>query len=359
MTTNQTLETSIEAEATAPAVPVELTFEYQPTDENDLPIGGKQVIKYTDPAELPFLLAKQNTLLVRKLREQQRKLRLGIVENDTIDDGAQRLPKSIELKSKTLTPEQRAQLSRDILDEDTFDKAITTVFETAIGVSADEFRKDYNELREDNQNLKAIREVEVFQAKNPDYIVCDENAHALVNWLVRYNLALTAANFQLAFNTLKEAGVLITTLSRVQNPSYVAAVLPVEETIVENLDGVREEIPGLENEVIEPITIVEDHPALHEQAPVLPAAKPVSRVPLSLNRNTSSGNEAPIAASVGDQLVYKFVHPTTKQETVYTGQKALDAMPSDEYKRRMKVPGFLALAQKIEAETETKRRARG
>lgn len=358
MTTNETLETPIEAiETPAIVAPVELTFEYQPTDENGLPIGGKQVIKYTDPAELPYKMAEQTTLLIRKLRETTRKLRLGIVENDTIDDTAQRQSKPVAFQKKTLTKEQRVQLSRDILDEETFDQAITTVFESAIGASADEFRKEFTDLREDNNNLKAIREVEVFQAKNPEYIVCDENAQAIVNWLLRYDLALTAPNFQLAYSTLKESGVLITTLSKVTNPIYVPptaiqVIDPVQPTELQ--DGVREEIPGIEEE-IEPITIVQDHPALHEQTPAPIAPKPVSRVPLSLNRSTSSGNEAAVPTSVGDQLTY--THPQTK--FVYKGQQALDQMPSDEYKRRLKTQGFAALAQKIEDETAAKRRQRG
>lgn len=351
MNTNS-LETPLEP--IAPVAPIEQTFTYQPTDENGLPIGGKQVIKYTDPAELPFLLAEQSTLLIRKLREQTRKNRLGIIDKETIDESAQRTPRAIDFKPKSLSKEQRAQLSRDILDEETFDSAITTVFETAIGASAEDFRNEFTQLREDNNNLKAIREVEVFQSKNPEYVVCDYNAQAIVNWLIRNELALTAANFQTAYNTLKSDGLLITSLEKVQNPTYVpptpAVIAPDEEPLP---DGVRIELPLEET----PITIVEDHPALHDQTPP-PAPKPVSRVPVSLNRSSSSGDATPAPQSVGSQLVYKFVHPVTKQETVYTGQAALDAMPSEEYKRRLSTPGFRTLSEKIEAETAAKRQRR-
>lgn len=350
MNTNETLETTQTLEVQQP---IEQTFTYQPTDEDGLPIGGKQVLKYTDPAQLPYLLAEQNTLLVRKLREQTRKLRLGIADTDQIEEGVQRRSKQLEFKAKTLSPEQRAQLSRDILDEESFDRAITTVFESAIGATADEFRSEFTKLQSDNENLKAIREVEVFQAKNPEYIVCDKNAHALVNWLLRYDLELTAANFQLAFNTLKESDVLITTLTKVDNPKYVPPVTvietpPVEEVIVLP-DGVRTELPA---EAIEPVQLDTEHPALQETS----TPRTVSRVPLSLNRNTSSGNEAATVESVGSQLVYEFVHPVTRDKKVYVGQQALDAMPSDEYKRRLSVPGFKALADKIEAETLAKRK---
>lgn len=353
LNTNETLETSLEL----PVVPIAKTFEYQPTDENGLPIGGRQVIKYTDPDELPYLLAEQNTLLVRKLREQTRKVRLGITENDTIQDDAQRQAKPVAFQPKALSKEQRAQLSRDILDEETFDKAITTVFESAIGASADDFRKEFTELREDNNNLKAIREVEVFQAKNPEYIVCDENAKAIVNWLLRYDLALTAANFQTAYNTLKEAGLLITSTEKVTNAVYTPPPAPVAlEDTAALPDGVRTPLP-VDDELPDPIVLVEEHPALLEQS-TPPPIKVVSRVPLSLNRESSSGDAATPASSASDSFVYEHVNKVTGQKTVYTGQKALDALPSDEYRRRLNTPGFSKLVAKIEAETAAKNAAR-
>jgi hypothetical protein len=346
---NQTLET-----------PLEQKFEYQPTDENGLPIGGKQVIKYIDPAELPYLLAEQNTLLVRKLREQTRKARLGIDEGAPRED-APRFLQINEFNAKPLSKEQRAQLSRDILDEDTFDQAITTVFESTIGAPAEEFRKTLRDLQQDNNDLKTIREVEVFQSRNPDYVVCDENAQSLVAWMRRYNLAPVAANFQDAYDTLRADGHLVTSLQKVTNATYTPPVQPVavQDDLLETPDGLREEIP-LEDTtpvVIAPVisvtpVAVEEHPALREQS----ALRPVSRVPVSLSRTSSSGDAAPLPTSIGDQLVYERLDPTTKKVIArYTGQKAIDAMPGDEYKTRMKQKGFLALVDKIEAETKKNR----
>jgi len=329
------------------------TFEYQPTDENGLPIGGKQVLKYTDPAELPYLLAEQNTLLVRKLREQTKKARLGITDDSARDD-APRFAQIKEFNAKPLTKEQRAQLSREILDEDTFDQAITTVFEATIGGSAEELRTTLRDLQTDNNNLKTIREVEVFQARNPDYIVCDENAQALVSWMRRFNLAPVSENFQDAYDTLKSSGVLVTSTTRVENATYTPPPAPVVEGVtVDNPDGVRTELPA--GDVVplaeaQVLTVVEEHPALRETA----TPPPASRVPLSLNRNSSSGDSTPVTSSVGDQLTFQ--HPVTK--VIYTGQQAIDNMTSDEYRRRLTQPGFSALVAKIEAETAAKRQQR-
>jgi hypothetical protein len=324
-------------------VPETKVFEYQPTDEEGRPIGGKQVLKYTDPAELPYLLAEQNTLLVRKLREQTKKNRLGIVDKDTIDEGAQKFPKPFGFTPKPLTKEERAQLSRDILDEDTFDSAIAKIVESTSGIT--EVRDELTDLTQQVNTLNALQQVAIFQSNNPEYIICDENAQTLVGWLLRYDLAPTAQNFQTAYNKLKDAGVLVTSLERVTNPVYTPPAPPAQvedlTTLVDELppDGVREEIPP-----------VEEHPAL---------AEPRSRVPLSLNRNSSSGDIANIPTPVGDQLVYEIKDPVTQKVLrTLTGQKALDALPSDEYKRRMRQPGFIALVNKIEAET-AKRKSGG
>jgi hypothetical protein len=332
------------------------TFEFQPTDDNGLPIGGKQVIKYTDPAQLPFLLAEQNTLLIRKLRQQTKNSRLGIVEKEDIDENAPRFASAPDFTPKILTKEERAQLSRDLLDEENFDSAIGRIVE-ARGLG--QAQEAIQTLSQEVNTLKALREVEIFQQQNPDYIVCDENAQTLVAWLVRYNLNPVAANFQRAYDTLKAAGVLVTSLSKVENPQYVAPVSEIVETEIP--DGERVEIP--EGEIV-PITVVEqpvtppeeEHPALHREAP--PAPPRQSRVPLGLSRSSSVDGGVPVTAPIGSELVYEIKDPQSGRVLqTLTGQQALNAMPSDEYKRRIRQPGFVTLVNKIEAETQRKRAA--
>src|ERR1700744_3831822 len=80
----------------------EKRYSYQPTDGDGRPIGGLQVIKYKTPEELAEKLAEQNSLLLRKLREETRKTRLGIVENDPIPEDAPRIEKLVEFKKRVL-----------------------------------------------------------------------------------------------------------------------------------------------------------------------------------------------------------------------------------------------------------------
>ena len=82
----------------APAAPEpELRYEYQPTDEQGRPLGGKQVILYRTPDELAQKLSEQNTQLVRKLREVTRKQKLGI-RDDQVPADAARFEEIVEFK---------------------------------------------------------------------------------------------------------------------------------------------------------------------------------------------------------------------------------------------------------------------
>lgn len=346
-----TPETIIETvvEVPAPVVPVELLFEYQPTDGDGRPLGGKQVIKYTDPAELPFKLVEQNTLLLRKLREETRKNRLGISEQDTIAEDAPRFQQPVEFKPRELSNEDRAQLSRDILDPENFDKAVATVFEASTGISAADLRSTLTTLQMDALNSKAQREVDKFITRNPEYIKCPENSEAITNWMSRYDLAPVAENFQKGYETLKAAGVLVTSLDIIPQSTYTPPVAaPVVEPIVEEEIPAREEIP-VENQVVPVTPPVEEKPV-------------VSRVPIALNRtNSSDGGGAP--RSVADEIVYEFIQKDGQgrqvgDKRIFKGQAAINAMPSEEYKRRLlHEKGFAAKVEKLNQEA-VKRHAR-
>src|SRR5258708_3663370 len=68
----------------------EKTYVYQPTDEQGRPIGGKQVIKYVTQEDLVSKLQEQNVLILRKLRSETRKNRLGITDESEAPADGQR-----------------------------------------------------------------------------------------------------------------------------------------------------------------------------------------------------------------------------------------------------------------------------
>lgn len=339
-----------------PVIIEEKIYEYQPTDEDGRPIGGKQVLKYRTEAELRHLLTQQSILQIRKMRQQERQIRLGITQTDVVDENALRNAAPLEFKKRTLTGEERIKLAQDILDPETFDSAVATVFEATSGITAEKLTSTLTDLQEKTARINDLREVDKFTRNNPDYIICNENAQALVGWMSRYDLAPVSDNFQKAYDTLKAAGVLVTSQEVIQQPIYeeplALSEYPPESSALNT--PVREEIP-IENQVPLEAVIV---PAVVETPP--PPPSPVSRVPTGLNRSNSSS--AGTTQPVGDEIVYEFIQRDAAgrqvgQTKVFKGQAALNAMPSDEYKRRLLTEkGFAAKAEKVEIETAKKRR---
>lgn len=342
----ETLVPTEEQVITAPVVPdapVEQLFEYQPTDDDGRPLGGRQVIKYTDPAELPYKLAEQNTLLLRKLRQETRKNRLGISEQDAISEDAPRYKQPISFKPRELTGDERYQLSRDLIDPDTFDKAQSTLFEAATGIAVNDLRETLVSLQNDNLAIKAEREADRFMAQNPAYVKCPENSEAITGWMSRYGLAPVVENFQKAYDTLLSSGVLVTSVEVIPQTSYTPPA-PVAAPVTEPVnEPTREEIP-VENQVVPPA----------------PVEKPVvSRVPTGLSKNNSSDAGTP--RPIGDDIVYEYIQRDKDgrqvgEKRIFKGHAAINAMPSEEYKRRLlHERGFADKVEKLNNESQKRR----
>lgn len=354
---NLSVEEQVSANAETPvivetpaAVLEEKIYTFQPTDENGRPVGGAQVIKYRTPEELTFKLTEQNTLLIRKLREQTKKARLGQLDVDTIDDAAPRFQNPVEFKPRQLSYEDRVKLSQDLLDPEHFDSAVNTIFEASTGIEAKSLNEVITGLQTDNAQIKAQREVDKFIRRNPDYIVCPENFEAITNWMVRYDLAPVETNFQKAYDTLRAADVLVTSVEVIPTPTYTLpepVAAPVEAPSVEE-DHIREELPAVVPEV--------------NQTPAV-VTPPVVRVPSGISRANSS--DAGTTRSHGDEIVYEFVQKDSKgiqigEKRVFKGLAAINAMPSDEYKHRLlSDKTFGPRVMKLEEEAARKRRERG
>lgn len=324
-----------------PTPPIELRYEYQPTDEQNRPLGGKQVILYTDPQQLASKLAEQNTLLLRKLRAETRKNRLGIVENDTVSEDAPRFAQPLSFKPKELSAEDRLRISRDLADPERFDQASDELFTAKIGVAPSKLAETLSELQQDRINQQAQVEVEAFKRANPDFVMCQENSDAITNWLLRYELAPVRANFQRAYNTLKSAGIIIENVYDTA-PVVEPVVAPVAQVVPEPV------VEQVVEQVIEEITsAVEPEPA----------PRTTSRVPVSLNRNNAedTGGAPP---PVGSDIVYEIVQNGQKRR--FTGLAAINAMPANEYRKRvLSDPTFAKKEAALEKEAADRRKRRG
>lgn len=328
----------------APPAPIEFRYEYQPTDEQGRPLGGKQVVKYTTSGELADKLAEQSTLLLRKLRSETRKNRLGISDDETIPEEAPRYREPVSFKPKVLSADERGKIARDLLDPERFEEASDALFEAKMGASPQVISQTLTELHEDRMKAQAKAASDGFLADNPQYVRCKENFEAITNWIIRYDLAPVKENFQKAYDTLRAAGILVENVEDVPEPPTEAQpqIAPVIAPVVE------EAVPLVENvvETIEPIV-----------AAVEPPKSQVPRIPTGLNRNNSDDTGG-APRSVGDDIVFEVL--VGKEKRRYTGLAAVNAMPSDEFKRRVNTErGFAQKVEKLESEAvERKRSAR-
>jgi hypothetical protein len=94
-------------------------------------------------------------------------------------------------------------------------------------------------------------------------------------------------------------------------------------------------------------------------APALeqPEAKPVARIPSGLTRNQAT--DTTTIRPVGDDIVYEIVTKGLPNK-VLRGMAAVNAMPSDEYKRRLITdPSFSKKIEKLEQQQASLRTQRG
>lgn len=337
-----------------PAAPVvaapapELTYTYQPTDEQGRALGGRQVIKYRTPEELADKLAKQNSELVRKLREVTWKQRLGITDAEEIPTEAKRFEEPIEFKPRELSADERVKISRDLLDPERFEEANATLFEANVGVKPEVFRQRMGKLEINELRRQAREASDAFMSVNPDYYKCQDNADKLTGWMVKYNLVPTQENFQLAYDKLRAAGLLLEAPNvREDAPTVPTPAAPVPETP----ETVEQTLANTQPAQVEPSRITTEEPAQEK--------RPVVAIPTGLTRN--EGSDSGIVRSLGDEIVYEHIvmdgkGKPTGEIKVYKGRAAIEMMPSDVYKRRVNSDKiFQQKVEKLLSEPITKR----
>ena len=101
-----------------PPAPVQKRYEYQPVDEHNRPLGGKQVILYTTELELVEKLRDQNMELVRKMRTLSRENRLGRGTKDEIAPEIEKIQPLVNFAEKPLSAEERFAISQELNDPD-------------------------------------------------------------------------------------------------------------------------------------------------------------------------------------------------------------------------------------------------
>jgi len=339
-----------------PVVLEEKRYEYQPTDDNGVPMGGPQVIKYTTTDELIQKLHENNVRLQRKLREANRKNKTGQLDPEDIPDTAPRFSEPVDFTPQPLSADELIGVTQDITDPTKAQAAFNRLAKATFGADPAQILEALKTSQQAAIDNKIRIEVDKFLMNNQDYYICTENWNTIYNWMDRFNLAPTEDNITMAFKRLSAADILLTSGGTIPgvgvNPStYIAPVnIPVEvvPTVPTNL-------PSYDNTgefggeiAVQPVEIINYDPSVS-----VPPPAPVQRVSTSLtNGNTSAGT--PPASVPGSDIVY--VSPVvtdskgrvTNPSRTFYGLKALDAMPPDDYERRFRSePGFKEKVDKL------------
>ena len=278
------------------ATPVEQTYTYQPTDAENRPIGGKQVIKYTTQEELVSKIQEQNILLIRKLREQTKKVRLGIEEREDLGENLEHFDGPVEFKPRELSVEENYDIARRLTDPTTSSAATDELLEARLGAPLNVIGSTLQKTQQEVIALRAKLEANSFVVENPDYYKCSENFEAITSWMVRYELAPVKENFQKAYDTLKAQGLLVEGAAPVQTAPVVETPVVTEAPAVNNTQPAQVSVPGLASGLT-------NEDASNVGTPV-PLGSDITYV---LNGNTLTGLAA-IAAMPSEEYKYRLTH---------------------------------------------------
>jgi hypothetical protein len=336
-----------------PVVLEEKRYEYQPTDDNGVPMGGPQVIKYTTTEDLIQKLQENNVRLQRKLREANRKNRTGQLDPEEIPDTAPRYAETVDFAPKPLSADELIEVTQNITDPTKAQAAFNRLAKATFGADPAQILEALKTSQQAAIDNKIRVEVDKFLVNNPDYYICTENWNTIYNWMDRFNLAPIEDNFTMAFKRLSAADILLTSGGTIPGlgvaPStYVAPVSIPAEVVPANL-------PSYDNTgefggeiTVQPVEIINFDPSVST-----PPTAPVQRVSTSLTNNNTQSGQLP-AQVAGADIVY--VSPVvtdskgrvTNPSRTFYGLKALDAMPPDDYEKRFRSePGFKEKVDKL------------
>jgi len=307
----------------------EISYEYQPIDDNGKPYGRPQVIKGANWEEIAKKVAHNHMEATKELRKQVRRNRLGEYEQDVIPADAPRITHNV-ITPRELTAEEKLEIAKDFLDPAKVDSAFDRLTEAKFGAKPDVITQKINKAAEDEEALRAKAEAELFVRTTPEYYVCDDNFYTMANWLIKNSLAPVCGNWKLAFNTLNAAGLLVSA------PTMREETTPVVETVPATVQTTNEpEIPANpQSEVATTSRITSEEPSQPRRA---------VGVASGLNKST---------------MTFKPSTSVQTQSNTLTVE-VIEKMSADEYKKRMKTErGFANRVDELYAERDRQRQLR-
>jgi hypothetical protein len=200
------------------------------------------------------------------------------------------------------------------------------MFEASVGMKPDVLRQTLNNQQLLMFQLTAKSNYDIFEKQTPEFYPCAENKQVLTAWMFKKKLNPTVAMFNLAFSTLKGAGLLLDSpIVREVTPAPVPSVPTV---------GPTAPAPSTEPKVSPVPVATESRITPVEQ----PQTKRQVRVPSGLNSSNASDS-------------------TTSGVTTDITLDDIDNMPSEEYKKKLRNPAFAKLVNDLQRAADARKRA--
>jgi hypothetical protein len=297
-----------------PSAVAEQRYEWQPTDANGKPLGGKQVIIYKTQEELIQKFQEQNTLILRQMRKLSNDVKLGLTPDVDVPATAKRLPKNFDgFKPKTLTADERFQLTQDLNDPEKFEDAKIRLAEATFGATPETISEVLSHSQQLLLEQQVVRSFDEFIENVGDsFYNSPENRATLTDWMCQRQLAPTTANFEIA---LARTAALQIPAPAVQRAQVTVEQEPKPQVPAVAVSGITDAPPQVQN-----------------------ARR---QIPSGLNDRVSSNNGV---------------------ETVSERKLTLamvDNMTADEYKKRVQSdPTFLTTVDQLQKEADLRRAAR-
>ena len=303
----------------APTV-TEQRYEWQPTDANGKPLGGKQVITYKSQEELIQKFTEQNNLILRQMRKLSNDVKLGLTPDIDVPVSAKRLPKNFDgFKPKTLTADERFQLTQDLNDPSKFEDAKVRLAEATFGATPEEISEVLSRSQQLLLEQQVVRSFDEFIENVGDgFHNSPENRAVLTDFLCKHELAPTTENFEIALARTAALQAPAPAVPLAQAPATTVAPVEKESQL---------QIPAVAvNRII-------DEPQQVQST--------IRQTPSGLNDRVSSNNGA-----------------TTVSERKLTLAE-VDRMSADEYGRRVKTdPTFGPMVEQLQKEADLRRATR-
>lgn len=191
--------------------------------EIDLGDGsGKQIFKGRRKDDVTAQLIQAQTHASRKIRQQERQLKLG--QGLVVPDKEQPV---VPFAPRELTKEERWQLSQDLQDPSKAASAMEKMLAASIGAGPEDIRTTLNESKEASRMMQGYIIASRWKALHPEfYADSPANLAAMEAYFVKNQLAVTEKNFDIAFQDLSDSGLLETAPVPDEVPENIPAVAP-------------------------------------------------------------------------------------------------------------------------------------